>query len=249
MREVGSAARRAIADDSDTPNALAALARSIPFAPSFKSDPSLREIILGLTSAAGLERGIPLYVSIYPSDGAIADTARFVLANLSLVDTKASRLLHVQSLPAEDRRDAVLASAAMPFLFDAREIQGRRWSDGALGGWRSQQGQIPAREFCERVSLSDLYVLHCSDGSLWDRNDVELQPLVYEVRPSQLLGSENLIDDHFDAGGDTINQRLRQGYEDCRTLLDRIDGSIERFDSAQEARRVRQLAIEELKKS
>jgi NTE family protein len=224
LRRAGHAAQSAL--PHETAGHLArGLVHFLQFDPQISIDPTLRDMFSSATAFTGRPGGIPLYVSAYPSDGAIMDGARFVLANISTIDTAPSRLLHVQSLPEDQRHDAILAAAAIPFLVDARDVQERRFSDGSLGGWRDQEGRVPARALCERVDLSRLYVLHCSDGSLWDRRASNLPPTV-EFRPSTMLGTGNAVDDLMFADGPSIERRLRQGYDDARRSLAAI-GDIE----------------------
>jgi NTE family protein len=189
--------------------------------PAINANPSLRSMLQAATAVDALRRGIPLYVSVYPSRGAIHDALRFALSNLVDIDTAHSQLLHVQSLPVEQQQDALLASAAIPFIFDAKTVMGQSFSDGTLGGWRSQQGQVPAYELCKEKPINTLIVLHCSDGSTWDRRRTPL-PTTIEIRPSVSIGSGDLIGDFLDTDIETIEERLDRGYRDAKVCLGRL---------------------------
>ncbi len=88
-----------------------------------------------------LADGLPLYVSLYPTEGAcrILLTA-FVLNWVS--EPRKRRFQHIQSLPRGQQKEALLASAALPLLFRPREVQGTMFGDGGMGGWRNMQ-EIP----------------------------------------------------------------------------------------------------------
>jgi NTE family protein len=225
MKEIGKTAAHALASGHHLSPALEALAKMIRFEPEVKVGADLRERLRELLDNQN-SSGIPLHVSVYPSRGAILDSVGLVLESLAAIDTSASQLIHIQSLPESVRWEMVLASAAMPFIFDAREISGREWRGGPLGGWRAQPGQVPARELCERVTVSTLYVLHASDGSLWDRRGASLPPTI-EIRPSWSLGSGNALKDSLHADEGTIENRLARGYEDARKQIGEIQSVLE----------------------
>jgi NTE family protein len=190
----------------------------LSFGPELRSNPSLQSMLRDAISVKALRSGVPLYVSVYPSEGALMDTARFALSTISDIDTGKSKLLHIQSLPDDQQHEGILASAAIPFLFEARVVLGQSFSDGALGGWRKQQGQVPALELCEQCPLSQLMVLHCSDGNLWNRRDGSL-PQVIEVRPTQVLGTGRTVADFIDADSETIENHLERGYRDAEAIF------------------------------
>jgi NTE family protein len=247
LQEIGNAARRAIPPGHGGEIA-AVVARVLDFRPEVIANPTLQDMLRASTNVAALRKGVPLYVSVYPSAGAVVDSARFVLANLTSIDTSASRLLHVQSLPDHEMHDAILGSAAIPFIFDAKMAGGAAWSDGSIGGWRKQTGQVPATALCERVSISRLYVLHCSDGSLWDRRGALLPPTI-EVRPSQSLGSGRPIDDLLSADAQTIERRLQQGYEDARRQIGNVAVVIDGMAEARNSKRQLRDALDDLNDS
>lgn len=217
----------------------------LEFGPGINANPSLRSMLQTATSVDTLRRGIPLYVSVYPSRGAIHDSLRFALSNLIDIDTAHSHLLHVQSLPVDQQHDALLASAAVPFIFDAKAVMGQTFSDGSLGGWRSQQGQVPAYELCREKPLNTLIVLHCSDGSLWDRRSAPL-PTTVEVRPTSSIGSGNIVGDFLNTDSETIEDRLDRGYQDAKACLDKLTstGGLQAISS--QARLERIQAVDEL---
>ena len=57
-----------------------------------------------------LAQGLPLYVSIFRSGGVAVDLLRLVAAESGLLDSPESEFIHIQSLPANQQRNALLAS-------------------------------------------------------------------------------------------------------------------------------------------
>ncbi len=207
----------------------------LDFRPVIAANPTLRDYLEQATSVNGLRNGIPFYVSVYPTQGVVQDVARVALANLTGIDTQHSHLLHVQSLPAAQQHDAILGSAAIPFIFDAKQILGQHYVDGVLGGWRTQQGQVPARELCDRETIDALFVLHCSDGSLWDRRGTLLPPTI-EIRPTQALSTGNIVHDYIHADSETIQERLEQGYRDAERCIAQVSTVMESMARSIEAK-------------
>lgn len=207
----------------------------LDFKPELIANPTLQQFLRDALSVDALRDGIPLHVSVYRSNGPIEDAIRFVLANLARLDTAHSELLHVQSLPEEMQHDAILASAAIPFIFDAKVLHGGAYADGGLGGWRTQQGQVPARELCDSALLNGLVVLHCSDGSLWDRGTMDLPPVI-EVRPTEAIGTGRPVHDMLSADSEAIETRLQRGYDDARKCLEPALDAVGRVIAVKAAR-------------
>ena len=103
------------------------------------SDEPLTALMDHYLDTDALADGLPLYVSLYPTEGAcrILLTA-FVLNWVS--EPRKRRFQHIQSLPRGQQKEALLASAALPLLFRPREVQGTMFGDGGMGGWRNMQG-------------------------------------------------------------------------------------------------------------
>lgn len=86
-----------------------------------------------------LADGLPLYVSLYPTEGECRILSTAFVLNWVL-NYKNSVFQHIQSLPHGQQKEALLASAALPLLFRPREVQGKMYGDGGMGGWQNMQG-------------------------------------------------------------------------------------------------------------
>ncbi|WP_272689346.1 patatin-like phospholipase family protein [Providencia sp. PROV033] len=191
---------------------------------SLLSDQPLLKLMEQYLDTDALSKGVPLFVSVYPSDGGFTDIANSIAAEFGIGDTKDSEFLHIQSLPQDKQQEALLASSALPVLFKPREINGKKYSDGGIGGWSKMQGNTPVTPLVE-YGCNMVVVTHLSDGSMWDRHDFP-DTIVLEIRPQRTLkrnegfwgGAKDLL------GFDTknINSWINQGYEDTLIAIERI---------------------------
>lgn len=209
--------------------AVGAVEAAGPVESSILSDDPLKELMDEYLDVDELAKGLPLYVSVYKSLGGTNDIGRCLLAATGLKDTPNSEFLHLQSLPANEQRNALLASAALPMLFKAREIAGNKYTDGGQGGWSKAQGNTPIQPLID-AGCKLIIVTHLNDGSLWSRHDfpdvtiLEIRPQSTMVRDSGLLGgAKDLLG--FDV--DKIPSWIEQGYRDTLHCMGRVKGAIE----------------------
>lgn len=106
------------------------------------SDEPLTALLDHYLDTDALADGLPLYVSLYPTEGGMQDIIDCIRAELGAGTTKNAVFQHIQSLPRGQQKEALLASAALPLLFRPREVQGTMFGDGGMGGWRNMR-EIP----------------------------------------------------------------------------------------------------------
>jgi NTE family protein len=188
------------------------------------SDGPLKALMDEYLDTEGLMRGLPLYVSVFESRGGLADLLRCTVAEAGLADTPPSRFVHIQSLPAQERRNALLASAAIPLLYQARQIGDARYSDGGQGGWQTAQGNTPITPLID-AGCKQVIVTHLTDGALWSRHDFP-DTTVLEIRPQtpitpngSLLGAAKAALG-FDLSN--ISRLIEQGYQDTMHCVGRV---------------------------
>ena len=191
---------------------------------SMLSDQPLITLMNQYLDVDALATGLPLYISVYPTDGGLEDIANCIRAELGLGNTKESEFLHVQNLPASQQKEALLASAALPLLFKPREINGTRYSDGGMGGWESMQGNTPVTPLVE-AGCNLVIVTHLTDGSMWDRHAFP-DAMVLEIRPQRTLarndGPLGGVKDLLGFKAMHIDSWIAQGYEDTLAAIERI---------------------------
>ena len=129
----------------------------------------LRDILNTWISDDALEAGIPLHVSVYEK----YSTPQALLAAISSVsgygDTPHSRYRCLQDMPRHLRRKALLASAALPFVFASQQINGRQWIDGGLGDNLGETGNTPTTPLIE-AGCNVIIVTLLQNGSFWNRS-------------------------------------------------------------------------------
>lgn len=165
-----------------------------------------------------LATGLPLYVSVFEGNGGLKDIMSVLAAEIGFTETPDSQFMHVQSLPITEQKDILLASAALPLLYQPRKVGGRLYSDGGQGGWNRTQGNTPITPLLT-AGCNMVIVTHLSDGSLWSRHDFP-DATILEIRPqSSIARSTGLLGGAKDLlGFDTtkIPSWIEQGY--CDTL-------------------------------
>lgn len=186
------------------------------------SDSPLKTLMHEYLDMEGLIRGIPLYVSVYESAGGLRDAMTWIAAETTgLFDTKPSNFLHIQSLPPAERSEALLASAALPLLYQARKVGQQRFADGGLGGTLRSQGNTPITPLI-KAGCKQVIVTHLSDGALWSRQNFP-DTTILEIRPQKAItpdGRETKALLGFDASN--IQRLQEQGYEDTLHCVGRV---------------------------
>jgi NTE family protein len=178
----------------------------------------VQKLIEEYTSPEKLNKGLPLYVSIFESRDSLEAVIETAMGALGIRDTNPSEFRHVQSFPAEQQRDVVLASASLPLLFAAQEIDGKRYADGGIGGWQKSQGNTPITPLITEACCSHIIVTHLTDGSLWNRYDFP-DTTILEVRPKNPITQEGMLKDLLNFKADKINYWIEQGYEDASRCI------------------------------
>lgn len=203
-------------------------------------DKPLQALMDQYLDSRALDSGLPLYVSLFESLGGGMDLLRVLAAEVGIADTPDSHFVHVQSLAPAQQRDALLASAALPLLYQSRQINGRSYTDGGQGGWRSGQGNTPATPLVA-AGCKLLIVTHLSDGSLWSRHDypdttiLEIRPQSTMVRDDGALGgAKDLLG--FDP--ERIPSWIEQGYQDTLHCVGRVMKASQLRSQLRDARQV-----------
>lgn len=181
----------------------------------------LHQLMDKYLSSDTLMSGLPLYVSVHKSGGALADIFSCVMAEVGFKDTDPSEFLHIQSLEKEEMRSALLASAAIPLLFAPQQVNNQIYSDGGQGGWEKMQGNTPITPLL-RAGYKMIIVTHLCDGSLWSRHDFP-DATILEIRPTQKsIIRDGEIRDLLGFDSKKIPSWIEQGYEDTHQCLEKI---------------------------
>jgi NTE family protein len=205
-----------------SPQARAALEKMIEIIPDkglLSKDPII-ELIDHHLDLNALKNGIPLYISAFKSSGSLLDIASIIAADIGLRDSSPSEFIHIQSLPVEDQKKALLASAALPLIFAPQEINNNIYHDGGMGGWQKMQGNTPITPLLQS-GIKNIIVTHLSDGSLWSRHDFP-EATILEIRPQSSIGRDDEIKDILGFDQRKIPSWIEQGYRDTLHCIGRV---------------------------
>lgn len=204
-------------------------------------DKRVQALIDEYLDSAQIARGMPLFVSAFKSAGGMNDLLRILLAESGLAETADSEFIHLQSLPATEQKEALLASASLPMLYAPREIDGAHYSDGGQGGWQRMQGNTPITPLLH-AGCNMVLVTHLSDGSLWSRHDFP-EATVLEIRPQQSIARDAGIfggaKDLLGFNSTKIPSWIDQGYTDTMHCV----GGVRKANQARNALHFSEAAV------
>ncbi len=189
-------------------------------------DSPLVRLLERFTSPEAIKQGLPLYVSVYESGGALDDILGVLKSSLRLGNTRNSDFLHVQNLRDDEMHQALMASAALPMLFRARTVEGKQYTDGGQGDWYGVGGNTPVQPLVD-AGFDSIIVVHLCDGSAWDRSKYPDTNII-EVRPRNSIAQGKAAADVLGFDHQRIRCWSQQGYEDAMYCLKRVFESISR---------------------
>lgn len=203
----------------------------------------IRKILEDNLSLDAISKGPELHVSVYPAGGLGVDLLDYISSAVGLVENRASEFLHIQSLPGEQQLKAILASAALPLIFEAQEVQGKRYRDGGMGGNQRVQGNTPADPLIE-AGCRHLIVTHLSDGSLWSRSRYPNTTII-EIRPSRPMERKAMPGaDMISFDPEVIQSRMKEGFEDTIACIEPIRQAFQVRKLRQDSTGLRDRAID-----
>lgn len=206
------------------------------------SDAPLKALLDQYIDDKALMQGMPLYVSVFRQQHTLFSLAQTLLAEFNLSESRPSEFVHLQAVKSpEERKQFLMASAAIPVVFAPQTINDTRYVDGGLGGWRKSQGNTPIDPLLQQ-QCDLVIVTHLSDGSLWSRHDFPDTTLI-EVRPQTLIarntGLGGGIKDLLDFGASQVDSWIAQGYQDTHSCL----ASLQQVSHARQQLQLSQAAL------
>jgi NTE family protein len=117
----------------------------------------------------------------------------------------------------KEQKETIMASAAVPILFGAKEVGQHAFADGGMGGWKTMQGNTPITPLIE-AGYKTIIVTHLSDGSLWNRHDYPDVTLL-EIRPQSDIARKGYKPDLLSFNATHIPSWIEQGYHDTIRCL------------------------------
>jgi NTE family protein len=180
----------------------------------------IERLIRETVNVQGLKTGIELWVAVFPSLNIPGLNYTWLLDFVHAATGTEAHWLRAQDFIDTPGvlYNLLLASAAIPFAFPKREINGQHYVDGGLAD------NVPLRALVKR-GCTHAIVLHLSNGAAWSRHDFPIQ--IIEIRPqAQILKTETpvlgTLSSLLDFSPGRIRELKQRGYEDAKSLLSPI---------------------------
>ncbi|WP_276576728.1 patatin-like phospholipase family protein [Endozoicomonas sp. 4G] len=182
-------------------------------------DTPIREKFDQHTNVSEYKSWKPIWVSVF--EGSLKESIEeFIKGDLLRMSGKEATYLHLQSLPADDVINSVMASAALPLLYQSQQIQDGQYFDGGIRDNTPVKPLLGQCDLCISIQLSN--------GSLFDRKNHEHpRTRILEIRPSDPV----VIEEGYFGGvqamvnfsADKIQYLARMGYEDTLRALESVE--------------------------
>lgn len=188
------------------------IARQLNVSTDAYLDELLSRRLLEATSA--VDR--PFFVSTLRTGDGLINQLKLVLQGGGVIDPGAPTYLPVHEMAPRDRIAAVLASAALPFACEPREVGATTFIDGSYGGLMSSAGAVPVAPLLGLRDLDVVLVVHTDLASAFDSSAFGGVPIL-EVKPSVPSSSAEVGYFWSDAAG--LRRWMDQGERDTEKTL------------------------------
>ena len=200
---------------------------------SIFSDQPLLEMMNEFLDMDRLQSSIPLYVSIYKQENLFKTFGDIAKAQFLGIDTPPSEFKLIQSVPRESQKEILLASAALPLVFQNRKDEfAGKIVDGGIGGFIKNQGNTPVTPLIED-GYEHIIVTHLENGSLWNRYDFPQHINFLEIRPNNEIDLR--LRTMLDFSAERINSLQHAGYQDTLEQVGDVQKMKDSFDKKREA--------------
>ncbi|AZK95257.1 MULTISPECIES: patatin-like phospholipase family protein [Streptomyces] len=150
----------------------------------------LEELVDAAVDPEHIRAGRPLWVAAYPllDREAVPERLRYLVEFARWMGGARADIIRLNDLEAPEVREAVLASAALPFVFPTRVVDGCAYLDGGLG----RGDRTPVRAFAEKEHCDVLVVVHLhpdarvAPGAVTGLVRIDIRPSVPIIPPGPL---------------------------------------------------------------
>jgi NTE family protein len=195
----------------------------------------LERLVDDVVTAFFARPSMPVWVTAYPVLPPLVGVPSRVVGNaIDWLRGKLgarSRILHLNELEPDEAKQAVLASAALPFLFPSRVVRGMHLRDGKLGG-----DNLPIRALAE-LGFDVIVAVHLRQGGV--PQEYPHLPLL-DILPSAPLG------DRLDFSPSRFRANRTLGYTDADGLLRTLRTQLASEMEARHAHHLMRVAVDEL---
>lgn len=162
----------------------------------------------GVFSRKGLTKIIKNSVNL----SSINENNRLVYATAYDEKLRRPHYFLLNQLDDEDKLNALLASSALPFIFDPVQIDGRTFWDGGL------IDNTPVHPLYD-LGCPFIIVVHLNRTTVIDQSKYPDTKII-EIFPTSSLG--DFVDGTLDFSSSNAHKRMRQGYADAKDILQPI---------------------------
>ncbi|WP_085298911.1 patatin-like phospholipase family protein [Cognaticolwellia mytili] len=155
-----------------------------------------------------------IWVSTFEGTGYEAVT-EFIKSELG-IDGKSAHYHELKTLSDDKLFEIVMASAALPLLYQTRTIDGKTHYDGGI------RDNTPVKELIGKCDIC--FVSHLSNGANFNRHDYDLSHTkIVEIRPNDKFvteeGTLSAVQSMMNFSKDKINYLTDMGYENASSVL------------------------------
>jgi NTE family protein len=196
--------------------------RLVPRLRALRRNASLLELLIDeAVDFAGVRVGRPIWVTAYPliDKRRLPTRLRLGLEVLRKLGGAQATLLRLNDYPEPVIREAVLASAALPFIFPARVVEDCAYIDGGLGG---HGDKTPVRAFADQEHCDLIVVVHLHPEAIVTSPTTNHLTRV-DIRPSVPInppGPLGWLTSMLAFSPDRVQALRSLGYNDARRQFD-----------------------------
>lgn len=179
----------------------------------------IEEILKKNVPIEKIQEGLPFYIAMSEANDTLEDVLHLMDLNrfLSLSRVK-THYLKVQKIRNENIHKCILASAALPFLFDAQEIDGKFYRDGCLGENYDSSANAPVLPLIQQEKCNLIFVCHLDDKVSFAEQYAEFKNVkIIEVIPQKDTFTSAL--DPLKFNQERIDFWMKRGYQDSKKVL------------------------------
>ncbi|NEO53456.1 MAG: patatin-like phospholipase family protein [Okeania sp. SIO3B5] len=181
---------------------------------------TVEKLLKEAVKPSAIRSGKELWVAVFPALKIPGINYNHLLGMLTVLAGSSAKWLRVQDCGDDELLcNLLLASAAIPFAFPPREINGKYYVDGALGD------NVPLGAL-SKEGCTHAIVIHLGNAVTWNRHDFPEQAII-EIRPTQSLNKNQAliagdITSMLDFSSERISQLKQLGYQDAKYCLEPI---------------------------
>lgn len=192
---------------------------------------TVEKLLKEAVKPSAIRSGKELWVAVFPALKIPGINYDHLLGMLTVLAGSSAKWLRVQDCGDDELLyNLLLASAAIPFAFPPREVNGKYYVDGALGD------NVPLGAL-SKEGCTHAIVIHLENAVTWNRHNFPEQAII-EIRPTQSLNKNQAliagdITSMLDFSSERISELKQLGYEDAKYCLEPI---LKSFTSLSELR-------------